>query len=145
MVSEYQSKFHLRRLTVFWMYLSIQMQCCFTVSIHFHLFIFFILSFSCFIIVALIALMSFCVLSISTSLMLGHILLALLFIRRCLVQRQFTHIFYSTFYAVFMCNCFLWMMQCYFIVLTMDGNLFWEVFLLYFSNRFIIVLMIDFT
>ena len=41
-----------------------------------------------------------------------------LFIKRCRVQSKFIHIFYSTFYAAFMCSYWLWMIQCYFIFLT---------------------------
>ena len=40
------------------------------------------------------------------------------FVRRCLVQSQFMHIFYVTFYAVFMCSYWLWMVKCHFIVLA---------------------------
>ena len=40
------------------------------------------------------------------------------FIRHSYVQSQFIHLFYSTFYAVFMCSYWHWMIQCHFIVLT---------------------------
>ena len=94
---------------------------------------FVILSFPCNIILALIALSEFLLLSFSIFydfgslccllLTLDNVLyfikfLSHLFIRRCLVQNRFKHIFYSTFYAVFMCSYWLWMIQWYFIVLT---------------------------
>ena len=44
------------------------------------------------------------------------------FIRHCLVQSQFIHLFYSTSYAVFMCIYWLWMIQCHFIVLTIRDH-----------------------
>ena len=98
---------------------------------------FVILLFPCNIILALIALSELlCVIIIqhffwcwaSFLLTMDNVLLYFIsflshpFIRHCYVQSQFIHLFYSMFYAVFMCSYWLWMIQCHFIVLTIIGH-----------------------
>ena len=127
-------KLPLRCLTVFWMYFLIQLHMMLLYYQFYYSFSFIyfaILSFLCNIILVLIALAKllyviiyhlfwFCVTLLLT---LDNVLffisfLSHPFIRRCIVQSQFIHIFYSTFYAVFMCSYWLSVIQRYFIVLT---------------------------
>ena len=111
---------------------------------------FVILSFPCFIILALIALSElFCVIFyhlfwcwVTLLLTVDHFfmfnLLSHPFIRRCLVQSQFIHIFCCIFYAVFMYSYWPWLIQWHSIVLAIILMIYpWSQFL---NSNFIVFL-----
>ena len=115
-------KLNLRCSAVFLMHFLIQLWCCFAISIIFifmHLFRYFNCfkwAFVCY------HLASFLFGRFATYfgqiLIFNEFFVSHFYLKGCFVESQFIHKFYGTFYAAFIWNCWLWMIQCHFIVLA---------------------------